>query len=106
MAVHGPVDRLARRPASPVVALVAALAFAGCASGGGVFSALDSGAGHCDAHYRELRELPPTPSGLSRAERERYEERTRDYHVSRSCQAKAEVTVPITPKPTRNCPDP
>src|SRR5690606_19473344 len=37
---------------------------------------------------------------------ERYEERTRDYHVSRSCQAKAEVTVPITPKPTRNCPDP
>src|SRR5690606_17446032 len=92
MAVHGPVDRLARRPASPVVALVAALAFAGCASGGGVFSALDSAAGDCDAQYRELRELPPTPSGLSRAER------------SATRSARATITCPAAARPRPKSP--
>lgn len=75
---------------------------AGCASDGGV-AARDSTLSPCQAQYREHRNQAPAPTGMSDQDRARYEEATRDYHVSRGCQREAEVThtVPIWPRPGR-----
>lgn len=75
-----------------VVPLLVLAVASGCAGGPGAV-ALDSGDSWCDAQYRESRQGAPAPSGLSERERSRYEDRARDYHVSRGCQQEATRTV-------------
>lgn len=76
--------------------MLSLLMLAGCASDTQL-GRLDSGDSFCGQQYRGYREGPPTPSGLSKEERARYEERTTDYHVSQGCQreAKRSVTLPL-----------
>jgi hypothetical protein len=81
-----------RMYAVPVLLAMALLG--GCATGDR-YAALDSGYGPCDAQYRAHRDSAPAPANLSREERARYEERRRDYHVSRDCQRAAEAEVTI-----------
>ncbi|WP_024868122.1 hypothetical protein [Pseudoxanthomonas suwonensis] len=76
----------------PAMGLAAILG--GCATGD-QYAALDSGQGPCAAQYRAHRDSAPAPANLSREERARYEERRRDYHVSRDCQRAAEAEVTI-----------
>jgi len=70
-------------------------ALAGCASDGRFFAALDARPGACDTELQALRNQPPPPPGLSRSERGRYEERTRDYHVSSGCRRETEASIPL-----------
>ncbi|WP_372014970.1 hypothetical protein [Pseudoxanthomonas sp. 10H] len=81
---------------------LALLGVGGCAGGPG-HAQLDSTDSFCASQYREHQAAPPPPPGLSREERDRYEERARDYHVSRQCQqAHAEAArhaIPAVPKP-------
>ena len=77
-------------------------AAAGCA-GSAHHAALDSNESWCSGQYRAYDALPPAPSDLSNKERGRYDDRTRDYHVSQECQRAAERTVrhplPDVPRP-------
>jgi|GEM_PF-1160891 len=78
--------------AAGVLAVVAVVLAAGCASDQQLAS-LDSGASWCDSQYREYRDAAPTPAGMSKDDRSRYEDMTRDYHVSAACQDEARRTV-------------
>lgn len=77
------------------LAPMALLWLAGCASDGGFSAALDARPGACDTELQALRDQPPPPPGLSRSERGRYEERTRDYHVSSGCRRETEASIPL-----------
>lgn len=68
-----------------VIALSLVVATAGCA-GGARYAGLDSTPSSCAQEHRQYEGQPPAPSHLSKKERGRYEERTRDYHVSQRCQ--------------------
>ncbi len=87
---------MAQRGFNRLLAVLSMGVLVGCASGSGL-GMLDSGDAFCAQQYRVQREGPPTPSGLSKRERERYEERTTDYHVSQGCQREAErsATIPL-----------
>lgn len=93
---------MAQRGLTMLLAACSLAWLAGCASDPGV-TLLDSGDSFCGQQYRAQREGPPTPAGLSRKERGRYEERTTDYHVSQGCQRDAvrSVTVPLRGSPGR-----
>lgn len=84
------VDRVASRLQ---VAILAPLLLMGGCAGSTRYGALDSTESWCAGQYREHRDLAPSPTGLSDKERGRYEERTRDYHVSQGCQRDAARSV-------------
>lgn len=77
-------------------AAVSMLLLGACASDPQL-GALDAGDSFCARQYREHRDRAPTPAGLSKKDRGRYEERATDYHVSQGCQREAgnEVTIPV-----------
>lgn len=85
-----------------MLALPTLVLAAGCASDGG-FAERDSALSACAVQYREYRNQAPAPSGMTDRERGRYQDATRDYHVSRGCQRDAEAThtAPIWPRPPR-----
>lgn len=81
--------------AGRVLAVLAAALAAGCATSASGYGALDSTESQCAAQYRELRDQPPPPAGMSRADRGRHREVTTDYHVSRQCQQEATRSVSV-----------
>ncbi|UNK56806.1 hypothetical protein MNQ95_11700 [Pseudoxanthomonas daejeonensis] len=78
------------------------LAMAGCA-GSAHHAALESTDSWCSGQYRAHDGVAPAPANLSDKERGRYDDRTRDYHVSQQCQREAERSVrhriPDVPRP-------